>query len=137
MSEQFRVAAVASIESPLRPGAPGPRQATEDAPAAVVVFDAAFGAAAADIHRGDELVLLTWLDQADRSVLAVRPRRDGTRPLTGVFSTRSPSRPNPIGLHPVRVTAVEGLRVSVDALEAFDGTPVVDVKSLRRDLDPA
>ncbi len=129
--------AVARIESPLRPGTPGPRQAGENAPAAVVVFDGAFEKAAADIHVGDELVLLTWLDQADRGVQAVHPRRDGTRPLTGVFSTRSPSRPNPIGLHPVRVTAVDGLRVAVGALEVFDGTPVVDVKPLRRDLDPA
>ena len=72
--------------------------------------------------------MLTWLDRADRDVLVTRPRDDPRNPLTGVFSTRSPDRPNPIGLHRVPVIAVDGLRVQVDGLEALDGTPVIDVK---------
>ena len=74
--------------------------------------------------------MLTWLDRADRSVLRTVPRDDRRNPMTGVFSTRSPDRPNPIGLHRVRVIAVDGLRVRVDHLEALDGTPVIDVKAV-------
>jgi tRNA-Thr(GGU) m(6)t(6)A37 methyltransferase TsaA len=80
------------------------------------------------IAPGDRLILLTWLDRGDRSVLKVHPRDDPANPLRGVFSTRSQDRPNPIGLHEVEVLAVEGLRVEVGSLEAVDGTPVVDVK---------
>jgi tRNA-Thr(GGU) m(6)t(6)A37 methyltransferase TsaA len=80
------------------------------------------------VRTGDELIVLTWLDRAHRDVLVVHPRGDVTRPPEGVFTTRSPHRPNPIGLHRVRVTAVDGLRVQVDHLEALDGTPIVDVK---------
>jgi tRNA-Thr(GGU) m(6)t(6)A37 methyltransferase TsaA len=78
--------------------------------------------------------VLTWLDRADRDVLVTRPRGDAARPLTGVFSTRSPDRPNPIGLHRVRVLATDGLRILVGPLEAVDGTPVLDIKPV---LDPA
>jgi tRNA-Thr(GGU) m(6)t(6)A37 methyltransferase TsaA len=77
-------------------------------------------------------VLLTWLHQADRSVLEVHPRSDPARPITGVFSTRSPDRPNPIGLHRVRILSVEGRRVRVGPLEAIDGTPVLDLKPVLR-----
>jgi tRNA-Thr(GGU) m(6)t(6)A37 methyltransferase TsaA len=80
------------------------------------------------IEAGDELLVLTWLDRADRDVLAVHPRGDTSRPRTGVFATRSPHRPNPIGLHRVEVLAVEGLRLRVRNLEAVDGTPVLDAK---------
>jgi tRNA-Thr(GGU) m(6)t(6)A37 methyltransferase TsaA len=72
--------------------------------------------------------VLTWLDRADREVLVTRPRDDPRRPLTGVFSTRSPDRPNPIGLHRVRVLATERLRICVQGLEALDKTPVIDIK---------
>jgi len=74
--------------------------------------------------------VLTWLDRADRGVLLTIPRGDPRNPMTGVFSTRSPDRPNPIGLHRVQVIAVDGLRVQVDQLEALDGTPVIDVKAV-------
>ncbi|MFD0345181.1 TrmO family methyltransferase [Kitasatospora aburaviensis] len=77
---------------------------------------------------GQEVLLLTWLDRADREVLAVHPRGDLSRPETGVFATRSPDRPNPIGLHRVTILAVEGRRIRVSDLEAIDGTPVLDVK---------
>ncbi len=81
-----------------------------------------------------EVIVLTWLDRADRGVLVTRPRDDPARPPTGVFSTRSPDRPNPVGLHRVQIVAVEGLRILVRPLEALDKTPVIDVKPV---LDPA
>jgi len=86
------------------------------------------GRALADLRPGTEIIVLTWLDRADRSVLVTRPRDNPGNPPTGVFSTRSPDRPNPVGLHRVPVIAVDGLRVQVGELEALDGTPVIDVK---------
>ena len=80
------------------------------------------------IEAGDELLILTWLDRADRNVLVVHPRGDTSRPPAGVFTTRSPHRPNPIGLHRVKVLEVDGERINVSNLEALDGTPIVDVK---------
>ena len=116
------------VESPLREPADAPLQADEGAPAAWLVFHDAVGDALRDLGPGDEALLLTWLDRADRQVLTVHPRGDPDRPLTGVFSTRSPDRPNPIGLHRVTVTARDGNRVRVQSLEAIDGTPIIDVK---------
>ena len=127
----FEIRPVGHVESVLTDRDDAPRQADEGAPDAWVVLAPAVRAAAADIAPGDELVVITWLHGADREVLVVHPRSDPSRPPTGVFSTRSPARPNPLGLHTVRVLAVEdtdGLRIHVDALEAFDGTPVVDLK---------
>jgi tRNA-Thr(GGU) m(6)t(6)A37 methyltransferase TsaA len=80
------------------------------------------------ISVGDRLELLTWLHLGDRSTLTTYPRGDTTRPLMGVFATRSPDGPNPIGLHTVTVTAVDGNVVRVEGLEAVDGTPVIDIK---------
>ena len=80
------------------------------------------------IEPGDELFILTWLDRAERDVLVVHPRGDTSRPLAGVFTTRSQHRPNPVGLHRVEVADVDGERIKVRNLEALDGTPVVDVK---------
>ncbi|MEU4476390.1 tRNA (N6-threonylcarbamoyladenosine(37)-N6)-methyltransferase TrmO [Micromonospora sp. NPDC023888] len=119
---------VGRVVSPLTDAASAPRQGDEGSPDAWLVFDASVAPALRDLHVGAELLVLTWLDRARRDVLAVHPRGDESRPETGVFSTRSPHRPNPIGLHRVRVLAVEGLRVRVADLEALDGTPVLDVK---------
>jgi len=119
---------IAVVEPPLRTRAQAPKQGHEGAPAAWLAFAPDVAEAMGDITVGDRLVLLTWLDRADRSVLRVHPRNDPATPLTGVFTTRSPDRPNPIGLHEVTVEAVDGLRVRVSDLEALDGTPVVDVK---------
>lgn len=119
---------VGTVRSPLVDGGAAPRQGDEGAPDAWLVFAERVGPALADLRVGEDVVLLTWLDRARRDVLAVHPRDDPDRPLTGVFSTRSQDRPNPIGLHRVRVLAIDGLRVQVQGLEAFDGTPVLDVK---------
>ncbi|MEV4499793.1 tRNA (N6-threonylcarbamoyladenosine(37)-N6)-methyltransferase TrmO [Micromonospora arborensis] len=119
---------VGRVLSPLTDAASAPRQGDEGAPAAWLVFDPQVEQALRDLRVGAELLVLTWLDRARRDVLAVHPRGDESRPETGVFSTRSPHRPNPIGLHRVRVLAVDGLRVEVADLEALDGTPILDVK---------
>jgi tRNA-Thr(GGU) m(6)t(6)A37 methyltransferase TsaA len=80
------------------------------------------------VKAGDEIIVLTWLDRARRDVLNVHPRGDLSRPLQGVFSTRSPDRPNPIGLHRVEVAEIDGNRLRVRQLEALDGTPILDLK---------
>ncbi|SEF26431.1 tRNA-Thr(GGU) m(6)t(6)A37 methyltransferase TsaA [Amycolatopsis pretoriensis] len=124
----YEVRPVARVASALTDRASAPKQGDEGAPPARVVFAPEYHPAAADLHPGDHLVLLTWLHEADREVQAVHPRGDPDRPREGVFSTRSPDRPNPIGLHTVTVTAVENGVLMVTGLEAIDGTPVLDVK---------
>ncbi|SIM65013.1 tRNA (N6-threonylcarbamoyladenosine(37)-N6)-methyltransferase TrmO [Micromonospora cremea] len=119
---------VGRVLSPLTDAASAPRQGDEGAPDAWLVFDPQVERALGDVRVGAELLVLTWLDRARRDILTVHPRGDETRPESGVFSTRSPHRPNPIGLHRVRVLAMDGLRVRVADLEALDGTPVLDVK---------
>jgi tRNA-Thr(GGU) m(6)t(6)A37 methyltransferase TsaA len=106
-----------------------PKQGNEGAPEAALVFEAAYEEGLRDLRAGDEILLLTWLDRADREVLSVHPRDDPSAPLRGVFSTRSADRPNPIGIHRVRILAIETpLRIRVAHLEAIEGTPIVDVK---------
>jgi tRNA-Thr(GGU) m(6)t(6)A37 methyltransferase TsaA len=124
----FEVRAIGRVESPLTDAGSAPRQADEDAPAAWLAFDPSVAAGLVNLLPGDEVVLVTWLDRARRDVLSVHPRGSAARPPEGVFSTRSPHRPNPIGLHTVRITAVAGCRVQVAALEALDGTPILDLK---------
>src|SRR4051794_40476684 len=123
---------VARVESPLTDRASAPKQGHEGAPEATIVFEPAVAEALDGLRAGDEVILLTWLDRAQRDVLRVHPRDDLSSPERGVFTTRSPDRPNPIGLHTVEVIAVDGLRVRVRHLEAIDGTPVVDVKPVLR-----
>jgi tRNA-Thr(GGU) m(6)t(6)A37 methyltransferase TsaA len=108
--------------------ASAPKQGDEGAPDAWLVFEPAVLEALQGIQPGDEVIVLTWLDRARRDVLRVHPRGDVSRAQQGVFTTRSPHRPNPIGLHPVEIASVEGRRVRVRKLEALDGTPIVDVK---------
>lgn len=108
--------------------ATAPKQGNEGAPDAWLVFHADVGEGLRDLHPGDRVIVVTWLDRARRDVLRVHPRDDVTQPLRGVFSTRSADRPNPIGLHAVEILSVEGLRFRVRSLEAVDGTPVLDVK---------
>lgn len=120
---------IGRVVSPLRDRAAAPKQAHEGAPGAVLVFEEAYREGLADLTAGDEVLVLTWLHRADRATLRVHPRDDPAAPLRGVFSTRSADRPNPIGIHRTRILAVEdGLRIRVAALEAVDGTPIVDLK---------
>ena len=125
---RYEVVPVGWVESTLTERAQAPRQGDEGAPAAWLAFEPAVAEALRDLRPGIEIIVLTWLDRADREVLVTRPRDDPRNPLTGVFSTRSPDRPNPVGLHRVRVLAVDGLRIQVAGLEALDRTPVLDVK---------
>jgi tRNA-Thr(GGU) m(6)t(6)A37 methyltransferase TsaA len=119
---------IGTVESPLTDPASAPKQGDEGAPEATLVFDPAVGEALDGLSVGDEVIVLTWLDRARRDVLRVHPRGDRTRPEQGVFSTRSPHRPNPIGLHRVEITSIDGRRVGARNLEAVDGTPILDVK---------
>ena len=119
---------IGRVESPLTDPVTAPKQGDEGAPEAWLVFDGSVAAGLRDLRGGDEILVLTWLDRARRDVLVVHPRDDPAAPETGVFSTRSADRPNPIGIHRTAVLAVEGLRVLVAQLEAVDGTPIVDVK---------
>ncbi|HEX5224296.1 MAG TPA: tRNA (N6-threonylcarbamoyladenosine(37)-N6)-methyltransferase TrmO [Solirubrobacteraceae bacterium] len=125
---QFELTPVAMVQSPLADLDSAPNQGDEGAPPAWIVFERGVIGALDGIRPGDEVILLTWLDRASRDVLRVHPRGDESRPRQGVFSTRSPARPNPIGLHRVKVDALDGSRMRVLGLEAIDGTPVLDVK---------
>jgi tRNA-Thr(GGU) m(6)t(6)A37 methyltransferase TsaA len=124
----YVVRPIGRVESPLTDRDQAPRQGEEGAPDAWLVFEPDVRDGIRDLRAGTEIILLTWLDRAHRDVLVVHPRGDPAQPLTGVFSTRSPDRPNPVGLHRVTILAVEGSRVLVRPLEALDGTPIVDVK---------
>ena len=119
---------VGRVESTLTDPADAPRQPDEGAPDAWLVFEPQYAAALDGLAAGADVLLFTWLDRADRDTLAVHPRGDLSRPLSGVFATRAPDRPNPIGLHTVHILAIEGARVHVRELEALDGTPVLDLK---------
>jgi tRNA-Thr(GGU) m(6)t(6)A37 methyltransferase TsaA len=119
---------VGRVESNLTDRAETPKQGFEGGPDAWIVFDPGVRDALDGLEPGARVILLTWLDRADRDVLRVHPRDDPSNPTRGVFTTRSADRPNPIGLHEVEVLAVDGNRVRVSNLEALDGTPVLDVK---------
>ena len=137
-SEPYTLRPVGVVRSRLSAPAEAPNQAFEGAPEAVLEIAPAFADALHRIRAGDELIVLTWLHLADRDVLRTHPTGDTNIPLTGVFRTRSPDRPNPIGVHRVTVTALEGpTTLRVDALEAIDGTPIVDVKVTMREAPEA
>jgi tRNA-Thr(GGU) m(6)t(6)A37 methyltransferase TsaA len=120
------------VESALTDPADAPRQGFEGGPEATLVLEPDVLAGLDGVTVGDELVVLTWLDRARRDVLRVHPRDDASNPLRGVFGTRSQDRPNPVGLHRVTVLAIDGARVRVSDLEAVDGTPIVDLKTVLR-----
>jgi len=134
-SPQFTLHPIGTVRSTLTSLAQAPLQGNEGAPDAQLEITAPFAPALAGIQPGDELVLLTWLHGADRDVLQVHPRGDPDRPLTGVFATRSQDRPNPIGMHRVSVLEVNGRTLRVAPLEAIDGTPIVDIKPVLRQVD--
>ena len=115
------------VQSPLKVLDDAPNQ-RDGAPRAWIRFDERVAEGTSDLRPGDEIVVLTWLHLSPRDELSTHPQGDMSQPLTGVFSTYTPNRPNPIGLHRARIVARDGLHIEVDALEAIDGTPVVDVK---------
>ena len=116
------------VESPLTDRESAPKQGYEGSPDAWLVFEPAVRKGLQDLRVGEQVIVLTWLDRAQRDVLKVHPRGDTSIRKHGVFSTRSPDRPNPIGLHLVEILSIEGQRVQVRNLEALDGTPILDVK---------
>jgi tRNA-Thr(GGU) m(6)t(6)A37 methyltransferase TsaA len=128
MTTLHQIRPVGYVESALVDREAAPKQGFEGAPDAWLVFDPGVADAIRDLAVGNDVFVLTWLHRALRDVLAVHPRDDPRNPETGVFSTRSQDRPNPIGLHRTQIVAIDGLRVLVRDLEAFDGTPIVDVK---------
>jgi tRNA-Thr(GGU) m(6)t(6)A37 methyltransferase TsaA len=128
-SERYLVHPIGTVRSTLRAVADAPNQAFERAPEALLEIDPAFADALHRVEPGDELIVVTWLHLADRETLQTHPTGDLRIPLTGVFRTRSPDRPNPIGLHRVTVTARDGATgLRVGALEVIDGTPIIDLK---------
>jgi tRNA-Thr(GGU) m(6)t(6)A37 methyltransferase TsaA len=127
-SPDISLVPIGRVESPLTDAADAPKQGFEGGPDAWLVFEPRVMDALDGLEPCARVIVLTWLDRADRDTLRVHPRDDASNPLRGVFGTRSADRPNPIGLHEVEVLAVEGNRVRVSDLEALDGTPVVDLK---------
>lgn len=125
---RIEIKPVGWVESALTDRTEAPKQGSEGAPEAWLVFEPDLLEALHGIEPGDEILVFTWLDRGRRDVLQTHPRDDPANPIQGVFNTRSPDRPNPIGLHPVTVVSVDGPRVLVSELEALDGTPVLDVK---------
>jgi len=124
----FELRSIGRVESPLKSVEAAPRQADEDAPGAWLVFEPEVREALRGLRVGQAVIVITWLDRARRDILSVHPRGDSSRPVEGVFNTRSPHRPNPIGLHEAEITAIDDLRLQVRSLEAIHGTPIVDLK---------
>ena len=123
---QLRPIGVIVSELKMRTGAP--RQGFEGAPDAWLELEAWASEGLLGLEVGDEIIVITWFHEARRDVLQVHPRSDPSKPLTGVFATRSPDRPNALGLHPVVIRAIEGRRLRIGPIEAIDQTPVVDIK---------
>jgi tRNA-Thr(GGU) m(6)t(6)A37 methyltransferase TsaA len=129
VTENLHVVPIGWVRSTLTDRSQAPKQGWEGAPDARIEVEEQFADALDGIAVGDEVLILTWLHQARREVLKVHPRSDPERRLTGVFATRSPDRPNPLGLHPVTVLAIDRpCSLTVSSLEAIDGTPIVDIK---------
>ena len=131
--EAYALQPIGHIRSTLRTPEEAPRQGAEGAPDAWLEVDPAVAQGLLGVARGAEIIVVTWLHRADRQVLQVHPRGDPEVPLAGVFVTRSPHRPNPLGLHRVTVRNVSGTRLRIGPIEAIDGTPVVDIKAVLAD----
>lgn len=134
-SEPIELRAIGAVRSAVRDPREAARQPDEGAPPARIQLDPAYVAGLHGLSAGDAVIVLTWLHLADRDVLSTRPRDDVRRPVVGVFATRSPDRPNPVGLHLCTIRGVDTEGMDVDALEAIDGTPVLDIKPLLGDID--
>ena len=135
MNQTVVLKVIGHVRSTLEALADAPRQGDEGAPDAWLVLEPEYVDALEGVLPGDGLIVLTWLHEARRDLLQVHPRGEANAALTGVFATRSPHRPNPIGMHPVQVRAVEGARLRVGPIEAIDGTPVLDIKVALGPLD--
>jgi tRNA-Thr(GGU) m(6)t(6)A37 methyltransferase TsaA len=131
----FELTQIGVVRSDLTDRDDAPKQGDEGAPAAWLVFDDAYDEALRELGPGEEIIVLTWLHLAQRDVLRVRPRDDPANPMRGVFSTRSADRPNPIGMHRVRILEADGRRLRVSDMEAVDGTPIIDVKPVLSQTD--
>ncbi|MGH9154963.1 MAG: tRNA (N6-threonylcarbamoyladenosine(37)-N6)-methyltransferase TrmO [Acidimicrobiales bacterium] len=125
---RYELRPIGWVESPLADLASAPAQGDEGAPDAWLVLRPELRPGLRNLEIGGKIIVLTWLDRGDRNLLELHPRDDPNRPLHGVFSTRSPDRPNPIGLHEGEILAIHGTRIQVSNLEAIDGTPIVDIK---------
>ena len=130
---RYEVIAIGWVRSPLTDRSQAPRQGDEGAPAAWLDFEPQVTEGLRDLRVGEKIIVLTWLDRSRRDELSTYPRDDRSRGLVGVFSTRSPDRPNPVGLHRVEILEIAGTRILVSNLEALDRTPIIDVKPV---LDP-
>ena len=130
----YEVRPIGWVESELVDPASAPLQGDEGAPDAWIVIEPGVVAGLQGLQVGTDIIVLTWLDRASRDVLAVHPRGDATRAERGVFTTRSPDRPNPIGLHRVTIREIEGRRILVSRLEAVDRTPVLDLKPVLEEI---
>ena len=128
LETEYSLSAIGFLHSPLKQLGEAPRQGREGAPDAWLEVNATVAEGLEGIAVGDEIIVITWLHKAQRDILKVHPRGDETVPLAGVFATRSPNRPNPLGLHRVTVLSIAGERLKVGPIEAIDGTPVVDIK---------
>ena len=127
-AENAQLRPIGVIRSTIKSRSEAPKQGTEGAPDVWLEVHP-FAAEAMDgLSVGDEIIVVTWLHRARRDVMKVHPRSDPRRQLTGVFATRSPDRPNPLGLHPVTVRRIVKNRLRIGPIEAIDGTPVVDIK---------
>ncbi len=127
-SDAFTLTPIGHIRSALDDLSIAPRQGREGAPDAWIELDPQYAQGLQGLSAGDEIIVLAWFHLADRTKLAVHPRAERDRPLTGVFATRAPHRPNPVGLHRVTVREIDGTRLRVGPIEAIDGTPIVDIK---------
>ena len=127
---RYEIRPIGWVESPLRDRDNAPKQGDEGAPDAWLVLDPEVRTGMRGLEVGADVIVITWFDRARRDVLLVHPRGDVGRPERGVFTTRSPDRPNPLGLHTVRIVAIDGTRLRVRNLEALDGTPILDIKSV-------
>jgi tRNA-Thr(GGU) m(6)t(6)A37 methyltransferase TsaA len=130
--DSYPLHAIGIVRSPLKDRNKAPNQGSEGAPDARIELAPSVQDGLDRIEAGDELIIITWLHESRRDVLKTHPRGDENVPLTGVFATRSPDRPNPLGLHPVTVLEIAGRELKVGPLEAIDGTPVVDIKPVLR-----
>jgi tRNA-Thr(GGU) m(6)t(6)A37 methyltransferase TsaA len=128
VTEQYFLEPIGWVESPIVDRSRAPKQGNEGSPEAWLVFDERFAEGLRDLKVGTDVLVLTWLHRSQRDVLVVRPRDNPANALRGVFDTRSPDRPNPIGVHRVHILAIEGTRIRVRDMEAIDKTPIVDVK---------